>query len=157
MNKVEIVKFGEEEYEFSWIEGGDPAVELVSQVSGYVFNNKGEILIVKNKNWTIPGGHPEEGEDYIETLRREIIEESNVKITNILYLGQVKLVNLENKEIKYQLRYTAEVEMIGDFKQNEFEVSERLFIKPEDLTSYIPWANGVVFGLEVNAATDRFS
>ncbi len=56
MNTTEIVKFGEVTYEFFWMEGGTPSTELVTQVSGYIFNNKDELLIVKNKNWTIPGG-----------------------------------------------------------------------------------------------------
>ena len=152
MNTTEIVKFGETTYEFSWIEGGEPSSELVSQVSGYVFNDKNEMLIVKNKNWTIPGGHPEEGETYLETLKREVIEESNVGIKNITYLGQVKVTNMDNGEVKYQLRYTAEADVVNDFEQKEFEVSERIFINPADLTTYIPWANGVVFSLEVQAA-----
>ncbi len=155
MNTTEIVKFGETTYEFAWIEGGEPSTELVSQVSGYVFNDNNEMLIVKNKNWTIPGGHPEEGESYVETLKREVIEESNVEIKNIVYLGQVKVTNMDNGEIKYQLRYTAEADVINDFEQKEFEVSERIFINPTDLTTYIPWANGVVFSLEVKAALNN--
>mgnify|MGYP000529390071 FL=1 len=155
MNTTEIVKFGETTYEFSWLEGGEPSSKQVSQVSGYIFNDKNEMLIVKNKNWTIPGGHPEEGETYIETLKREVIEESNVEIKNIAYLGQIKVTNMDNGEIKYQLRYTAEADVINDFKQKEFEVSERKFINPTDLTSYIPWASGVVFSLEVKAALNN--
>jgi len=152
MNTTEIVKYGETTYEFSWIEGGEPSTELVSQVSGYIFNDKKEMLIVKNKNWTIPGGHPEEGESYIETLKREVLEESNVSIRNVTYLGQVKVTNMDNGEVKYQLRYTAETDVVNDFEQKEFEVSERMFIDPTDLTTYIPWADGIVFGLEVKAA-----
>lgn len=154
MNTTELIKFRETEYEFSWIEGGEPVKKFVTQVSGYIFNDKNEMLIVKNKNWTIPGGHLEGNESYEETLRREIIEESNVEIKNIKFLGQVKVTNQNNGEVNYQLRYTAETDVIGDFKQKEFEVSERLFINPMEVTSYIPWANGVVFSLEVKAALD---
>jgi ADP-ribose pyrophosphatase YjhB (NUDIX family) len=152
MNTTEIITFGEATYEFSWIEGGLPAVEHVSQVSGYIFNGKKEMLIVKNKQWTIPGGHPEEGEEYIETLIREVREESNVEIKNIVYIGQVRVTHISNGEVTFQLRYTAEVDVINDFEQKEFEVSERLFISPAELTTYIPWANGVVFSTEVNTA-----
>lgn len=155
MNTSEIITFDNTSYEFTWIEGGEPSSEFVSQISAYVFNSDKEMLIVKNKNWTVPGGHPEVGETYIETLRREVIEESNVEIDNINFLGQVKVVNLATQEVKYQLRYTANAAVINDFV-GLLEVKERLFIKPEDLTSYIPWANGKVFGLEVGAAVGKF-
>lgn len=152
MPTTELIKFAETTYEFSWTEGGQPSSKLVSQVSAYIFNDKKEILIVKNKNWTIPGGHPEKGESYEETLRREVVEESNVEIKNITFLGQVKVTNQETGESTYQLRYTADADIVNDFIQKEFEVSERLFIDPKDITMYIPWANGAVFGAELNTA-----
>ncbi len=99
-----------------------------------------------------PRWHPEKGESHIETLKREVVEESNVEIKNIVYLGQVRVTNMNTKEISYQLRYLAEACIINDFTQSEFEVSERIFIDPSDLPVYIPWAKGLVFGLEVAAA-----
>ena len=153
MNTKEIIKFGDREYEFLWNEGGEIPQQDVSQVSGYVFNDKGELLIVKSKNWTIPGGHPEVGETYIETLKREIMEEAMLDIDNIKYLGNVRVTDLETNEVKHQLRFTASVASIYDFIK-EFETSERIFIEPLKLASYIPWANGKVFMLEIKSAID---
>ncbi len=147
----ETVKFGDKTYEFTWISGGEIPQEGVSQVSGYVFNENKELLIVKTKNWTIPGGHPEEGEGHVETLKREIMEEAMVEIDNIKYLGSVKVVDLETNKVNYQLRFTASSAQINDFDK-KFETSERLFINPEKLTEYIPWASGKVFSSEVQAA-----
>lgn len=47
---------------------------------GYVFDNKGNILIVKthNRGWDCTGGQIEEGEDLEEGLLREILEESGI-------------------------------------------------------------------------------
>ena len=48
---------------------------------GYVFDKKGNILIVKthNRGWDCTGGQIEEGEDLEEGLLREILEESGIQ------------------------------------------------------------------------------
>ena len=133
-----------------WHEGFELANQKHTQVSGYVFNDKNQILIVKNgKTWTIPGGHPEQGETHLETLNREMMEEACVTLKDINYLGAVEVV--ENNETYYQLRYTAKVDEILPFKQ-EWEISERLFINLEDLTKYIKWANGITFAAQIESA-----
>jgi ADP-ribose pyrophosphatase YjhB (NUDIX family) len=53
-------------------------------VDGIVENEKGEILLVKNRDketWTIPGGQVEAGENLIDALNREIREESGINAT----------------------------------------------------------------------------
>ncbi|MDD4113782.1 MAG: NUDIX domain-containing protein [Herbinix sp.] len=48
---------------------------------GYVFDSKGNILIVKthNRGWDCTGGQIEEGENIEDGVLREILEESGVK------------------------------------------------------------------------------
>ena len=76
-----------------WHEGFKLTNEKYTQVSGYIFNDKNQLLIVKNgKTWTIPGGHPEEGESQLETLNRELMEEACVTLKDINYLGAVEVV-----------------------------------------------------------------
>lgn len=151
----EIVKFGDKTYQFIWTHGGEIPQEGVSQVSGYVFNKDKDLLIVKSKNWTIPGGHPEVGEDYLMALKREVMEEAMVEIDNIKYLGKVKVVNLETNEINYQLRFTASAFQVNIFDK-KMETSERLSLRPEKLSEYIPWASGKVFSKEVKDAVSSF-
>jgi ADP-ribose pyrophosphatase YjhB (NUDIX family) len=53
-------------------------------VDGIVENDKGEILLVRQRNkglWTVPGGQVEVGENLIDALKREIMEESGVDVT----------------------------------------------------------------------------
>ena len=156
MKTTEIVNFGEERYEFTWVEGGDIPSENISQASGYIFNDKSEMLIVKSKNWTIPGGHPEMGETPIEILKREVMEEASVTIENISYLGHVKVTNLETNGAKYQLRFVAYIKEINEF-EGKLETSERLFVNPNNLSEYILWAKGEVFTAELDSALSKIS
>ncbi|MCK9575426.1 MAG: NUDIX domain-containing protein [Clostridia bacterium] len=133
-----------------WSEGLKLNNERYTQVSGYIFNDQNQLLIVKNKNsWTIPGGHPEPNEAPVETLEREILEESCTTIKNIKYLGALEVV--ENDETYYQLRYTAKALDVLPFKK-EWETSERLFVDLNDLHNYIPWSKGVAFSQQIESA-----
>lgn len=51
-------------------------------VGGLVKNEAGEVLLIKHhkRGWEIPQGRVEEGEDLIEALHREVMEEAGVKI-----------------------------------------------------------------------------
>ena len=133
-----------------WKEKFNLTNERYTQVSGYVFNEKNQLLIVKNGNsWTVPGGHPEANEDKIETLQRELMEEAYVTLKDIKYLGSVEVV--ENDDTYYQTRYTAKVDKILTFK-GEFEISERKFVDLDNLANYIKWANGITFSAQIKSA-----
>lgn len=133
-----------------WIEGFQLTNERHTQVSGYVFNEKDELLIVRNqKTWTVPGGHPENVEIPLETLTRELMEEACVTLKDMRYLGAVEVV--EGEEVYYQLRYFARVKEILPFKE-EREISERKFVDLKDLKQYIKWADGVTFSKQIESA-----
>ena len=133
-----------------WHEGFELSNQKHTQVSGYVFNDKNELLIVRNdQTWTIPGGHPELNETYLETLNRELMEEACVTLKEVNYLGAVEVV--ENGETYYQLRYTAKVNELKPFKQ-EWEIGERKFVKLNDLANYIKWSKGITFSAQIESA-----
>lgn len=50
--------------------------------AGIVINDKGEILLVKtyNQGWVFPGGQVEVGENVIDAVKREVMEETGVDI-----------------------------------------------------------------------------
>ena len=59
-------------------------------VGALIFNEKNQLLIVKTHKWkgnyTIPGGHVELGERLEEAVKREIWEETGLKMTSSDYL-----------------------------------------------------------------------
>lgn len=137
-----------------WCENIKLVSELKTQVSGYIFNDQNQLLIVKNKNWTIPGGHFEIGEEEIDTLNREAMEEAYVTLKDIKYLGAVHVS--ENNQDYYQMRYTARINEIKPFL-GEWEVSERKFVDVNELAKYIKWANGTTFKAQITSALKQMN
>lgn len=133
-----------------WCEDFNIKDEKYTQVSGYVFNELNQLLIVKNGDtWTIPGGHPESGEIKEDTLNRELMEEACITLKDVHYIGAVEVV--ENNKTYYQLRYTCKVLKVLPFKQ-EWEICERKFVNIKDLYKYIKWANGTTFKKQIESA-----
>ncbi|NLV90666.1 MAG: NUDIX hydrolase [Tenericutes bacterium] len=147
MEKYEVLS---ENCKIRWIDKFKLNGEKYTQVSGYIYNEKNQLLIVKNgDNWTIPGGHPEPGETQLQTLERELMEEACVTLKDIIYLGAVEVV--ENGETYYQLRYTAKVLEVLPF-DTECEVDEREFVRLENLPNYIKWSKGITFSEQIEAS-----
>jgi 8-oxo-dGTP pyrophosphatase MutT (NUDIX family) len=117
----------------------------VRQCYGICFNKKGQILIVKNKGkWFLPGGTPEKGETFEQTLIREIDEEADVEIENIKPLGYNKIEEIKEgkKSIFYQLRFTVNVAKI---KKQTLDPAtntqfKRKFIDSKDFLAYTLWS-----------------
>ena len=133
-----------------WCENFKLNKERYTQVSGYIFNDVNHLLIVRNKDvWTIPGGHPENGETPYQTLEREVMEEACLTVKQAKYIGAVEVV--EGNEVYYQLRYTAKADNVLPFKE-EWEISERKFVALDELHKYIKWSNGKVFSQQIETA-----
>ena len=95
---------------YTWIKDEVPSNLIVKQVYGIVFSNDKRIILQVNDNkYNLTGGKPLIGETYEETLKREYIEELNIEIDNLYYLGYL-LVEEEN------IKPYAQVRMIGKIK-----------------------------------------
>jgi len=136
---------GENITTLSWHEINDFSnIKDVKQCYGICFDKKGKILIIKNKGkWFLPGGTPEKGETFEQTLIREIDEEADVEINNIKPLGYNKIEEIKNgkKSIFYQLRFFARVSKIKNQTPDPATniIFKRKFIKPEKFLSYTFW------------------
>lgn len=98
------------------------------------------------KGWGLIGGSVEPGETLIETLVREIKEESNMKIIRAVPVGYQKLSPQSGGEPFYQLRYAATVEPYGEFigdsgegMSGEKAITDIKFIDPKNYKDYFDW------------------
>ncbi len=110
----------------------------VTQVYGVCFvGNK--MLVVHNKNaWGLVGGGLEVGEIYEDCLKREVKEESNMKVVSFAPIGyqEVKF----NGQVIYQLRFVGVVEPYGDFVSDpDGDITEVKLIDPKDYKKYFDW------------------
>ena len=136
-----IIKNWNGVFKAEWHETRDfSKIKPVTQVYGICFNDKGRILIINmGKDWLLPGGHPDKGENFEETLKREVEEEGDVEIYDLRPLGYQKV--LAKNKVIYQLRYFARVSKI---KKQTIDpaigkILERKFIRPSEFLEYFPW------------------
>lgn len=101
---------------YTWVRKAVPKGLLVKQVYGVVFSNEGNILLrVEDDKYKLIGGKPESGDNsFSDTLKREYLEELNVELSNICYLGYLLI---EEEYEKYaQVRMIARIKSMGDIK-----------------------------------------
>ena len=99
---------------YKWYNENVPKDLEIKQVYGIVFNEDGKIFLrIDDGIYKLTGGRPEiKDKSMEETLKREFIEEANIIIENIHFLGY-QLVN-ENNGIKpyAQVRMIAQIDKI---------------------------------------------
>lgn len=94
----------------------------------------------QKNGWGLIGGTIEKGETFEQTLRREIQEESNMKIISFKPIGYQKVVNLKDQSFIYQLRYACIVEPIGKFESDPAgAITEIKLIDPKEYKKYFDW------------------
>jgi len=127
-----------------------PFLSMIRQhgVRAYtVFNEEGKILIINTVgNWQLPGGKPESEESWEEALIREVAEEADVEIKNIIPVGyQIVSEIKEGSTLPQfiQLRYLATIEKLNEPTPDPAtgKIPERKFINPSDFSKYCPWGN----------------
>lgn len=100
--------------EYKWYKNQVPSNLKVKQVYGIVFDKNGRVLLrVDNGIYKLTGGKPEETDlNYEHTLKREYLEELNVELENIHYLGYLQVT--ENQETYAQVRMIAKIKNIKE-------------------------------------------
>jgi 8-oxo-dGTP pyrophosphatase MutT (NUDIX family) len=69
------------------------------------------VLGFEGLDYVLPGGKPEPGEDFLQTLVREVREETNMAVLHAVPIGFVHVL----EEGVHQLRYACLVAPIGPF------------------------------------------
>lgn len=92
---------------------------------GIIINSRKQIAIInvaRDKYFKLPGGGVENGEDIITALKREILEETGTKITDIVELGIINLYRNQWKE--QQIDYGFLAKAVGKILPPHFEEGE---------------------------------
>jgi len=107
-------------------EGSYYPPKYIVAVSGYITNERGEVLLVRNVHRSdtleMPGGQVEEGETLEEAIHREIFEETGITVDLIGITGIYQ--NVSNSIISVVFRGTFKS---GEIRPAEGETSEVLF------------------------------
>jgi len=99
---------------------------------------KDDYVLVQNRrnpNWpgvTFPGGHVEQGESFVESVKREVFEETGLIIENPILCGIKQFQTLQDERYVVLLFKTNQFE--GNLKDSE--EGEVFWIKKEDLKEY---------------------
>ena len=120
-------------------------LDPIVQVHGVCFDESGKILIIRepDKDWHLVGGKPEGEESYLQTLRREVLEETNIEIGKAEMIGYQK-VTRDDYSVIYQLRFAALIKSVGPEQPDPTTglTNERQFVSPEIIAQYITY-NGI--------------
>ncbi|CAN5306732.1 hypothetical protein BH10PAT1_BH10PAT1_4380 [soil metagenome] len=118
----------------------DLPYEKIRQCYGVCFY--GDKIVVGGNGhgkWNLIGGTVEKNEKIKETLKREIQEESNMKLLKFLPIGSQHAINPDGSDI-YQLRYVCKVKPFSEFKIDPAgSVTEIKLIDPKDFKKYVDW------------------
>jgi len=128
----------------TWLPGYHPSsTERVTQVSGLCFTEGGLIVLVSEDagGWNLPGGKPEPGETWEQTLGREVAEEACADILRVEFMGAQRVEGL-TAEPYYQLRSWARVRLNPFLPQ--FEMRHRTTVSARDYTHILSWGAGSI-------------
>ena len=71
-----------------WIEGHPPPDLPVTQVYGFCFTPGGRLVLLRDgTEYNLPGGKPETGETWLQTLCREAREELQIEVDDVIPFG----------------------------------------------------------------------
>ncbi len=119
---------------------GDLGDRKVSGVHACCFyKDKLVIVYAANKGyWTPPGGGVEKDEDIRSAVRREVKEETNLRVVKQRFIGYQDI--FEPNGIVTQTRSVCIVESFGPFVSDpDGDITEIKLIDPNDYKKYIDW------------------
>ncbi len=147
--------------QYTWVKGAVPKEILVKQVYGIAFSHEGNVILrVENGKYKLTGGRPEiDDNDFSDTLRREYLEELNVELENLYYLGYL-LVEEEQKKYA-QVRMIAKIKNIGDIKPDidNGKIYRRFMAKQTNVKKYLNYqdlAGNQLIDDAINLANEKY-
>lgn len=130
--------------QYYWKKEDVPQNLIIKQVYGVAFSNDGNILLrVEDNKYKLTGGKPEKNDKNCEeTLKREYLEELNVTLVDVYYLGYL-LVEDDNNEKYAQVRMVAKIKNIGEIKpdSNNGKIYKRFMSNIENVKDYLNYVD----------------
>jgi ADP-ribose pyrophosphatase YjhB (NUDIX family) len=121
----------------------DLNIEDVTQCYAVAFEGDKFIVvnnILKPGSYTLVGGSREDGETPEEAVRREMVEEANVRVVDIRPIGYQVVTELNSDKKYIQVRFFAIVERIGPFVSDPAgKVTEVILTDRENYKKYFDW------------------
>ena len=79
---------------FTWFKASVPEQLPAKQVYGIAFSSDNRVILrIEDGKYKLTGGRPEDAETFEETLKREYLEELNIELEDIHYLGYTGVKN----------------------------------------------------------------
>lgn len=103
-------------------------------------NEAGNILILKKDDkWMLPGGRMEEGETWLEGLRREVQEETGIEKFSV-----EKILNVDTRSSgnTYIVTFLCKTEGVSDVKLSD-EHQDFEWLKMGDIDKYEFWVEAI--------------
>lgn len=126
----------------------------ITIVVGVITNDKGEVLLCKRHEpefpsahgkWEFPGGGIEFGEDPIEAVKREVLEEAGVAVEIVRMLPKIisdyQEYDSENSVHVIIISYECKIISGTPTANLDEEVDEIQFFKPEDIKTLNTFRN----------------
>jgi len=118
----------------------DLSDKKIQGVHAYCFYGDKLVLVYSESKgyWTPPGGGVEEGEDAWTAVRREVKEETNMKVLKQRFIGCQDIA--ESKGVVSHTRSVCIVEPYGPFLSDpDGEVTKIELVDPKDYNKYFDW------------------
>lgn len=100
--------------------------------AGIVINNNKILLIHRiykgQEYWVIPGGHIQKGEDPLDVVKREIEEETSIKIVNPVLAFEFRDYKKDNYDFYYLCDYVSGEPILGG--EEQIKNSKENFYEP---------------------------
>lgn len=134
----------------------DFADKPIAAVHAYCFCD-GKLVVVYAANkgyWAPPGGGVEPGEDARTAVRREVLEETNMRVVRQRFIGVQDIY--EPGRVVTQTRSVCIVERVGEFVADpDGDVTEIKLIDPSEYKKYFDW--GIVGDRLMQRALDAYA
>jgi 8-oxo-dGTP pyrophosphatase MutT (NUDIX family) len=104
-------------------------------------DDRGRLLLQKRSDtgeWCVPGGALEPPETYIEAARREVLEETGIRVTDLklygIYSGPDREIHYPNGDVVYSLSVIFITDTYqGEISDSDSEVLEHRFFDRDEI------------------------